>query len=167
MTRAVRMISGPSEISELGKLKEVEKLFQWEEQVIELQKGKDELPNRREVTGKEKENSVISLLEEKGNKELTSENKEMSKNLNGGEMEEFITDRSKSSQEIETQIARLAEKFQELERNQVPTPEEMSFVSLRIWTHIHQKVMILRKWKFRQLQITIRRKEERKRGLLR
>ena len=38
LTRAVRMISGPSEISDFGKLKEVEKLYQWEEQLIELQK---------------------------------------------------------------------------------------------------------------------------------
>ena len=38
LTRAVRMISGPSEISEFEKLKEVEKLLQREEQLIELQK---------------------------------------------------------------------------------------------------------------------------------
>ena len=64
------MISGPGEVSELGKLKEVEKLFQWEEQVIELQKEKDDLANRREVAEKEREsgNSVISLLEEKEKK---------------------------------------------------------------------------------------------------
>ena len=78
LTRAVRMISGPNEISELGKLKEVEKLFQWEEQVTELQKEKDDLANRREVVEKESENSVVSLLEEEGkrNKELASGDKE-------------------------------------------------------------------------------------------
>ena len=37
-------------------------------------------------------------------------------NLNESEMEEFIIDRSKSPQEIETQIGRLAGKFQELEQ---------------------------------------------------
>ena len=62
------MISGPVEVSELGKLNEVGKLSQWEEHVIELQKGKDDLANRREreVAEKESENYVISLLEEKG-----------------------------------------------------------------------------------------------------
>ena len=71
------MISGPGEVSELEKLKEAEKLFQWEEQVIELQKEKDDWVNRREAVGKESENSVISLLEErKRNKELASEDKE-------------------------------------------------------------------------------------------
>ena len=64
LTRAVRVISGPNEISELGKLKEVGKLFQWEEQLIELQKEKGDLANRREVVEKESENSVISLLGE-------------------------------------------------------------------------------------------------------
>ena len=71
------MISGPNEISELGKLKEVEKLFQREEQLIELRKEKDDLANRREAVGKESENSVISLLDERRrNKESTSEDKE-------------------------------------------------------------------------------------------
>ena len=55
LTRAVRVISGPSEISELGKLEEVEKLFQWEEQLIGLQKEKGDLANRREVMEKESE----------------------------------------------------------------------------------------------------------------
>ena len=43
--------------------------------------------------------------------------KKLSKNLNESETKEFIIDRSKSPQEIETQIGRLAEKFQELEQN--------------------------------------------------
>ena len=48
LTKAVRMISGPSEeVSNLGKLKEVGKFFQCEEQLIELQKEKDDLANRR------------------------------------------------------------------------------------------------------------------------
>ena len=68
LTRAVRMISGPGEVTELGKLNESEKLFQWEEHVIELQKEKDDLANRREAVEKESENSVISLLEEKEKK---------------------------------------------------------------------------------------------------
>ena len=42
-------------------------------------------------------------------------------------MKEFIIDRSKSSREIETQIGRMAEKFQELERYQVPTPGKDEF----------------------------------------
>ena len=42
-------------------------------------------------------------------------------------MEEFIIGRIKSHQEIETQIDLLAEKFQELGRNQVPMPEESEF----------------------------------------
>ena len=49
----------------MEKLKEAGKLFQWEGQVIELQKEKDDLANRREVAEKEKGNSIISLLEEK------------------------------------------------------------------------------------------------------
>ena len=61
-TREVRMISGAEWSFGIGKLGEVEKLFQWEEQVIELQKEKDDLATRREVVGKESENSVISLL---------------------------------------------------------------------------------------------------------
>ena len=79
LTRAVRMISGSSEISDLGKLKEVEKLYQWEEQLIEIQKEKDDLANRKEVVEKESENSIISLLgeKEKRNQELASENKEI------------------------------------------------------------------------------------------
>ena len=78
-TRAVRMISGPNEISEFGKLKEVEKLYRWEEQLIEFQKDKDDLANRREAVEKESENSVISLLEEKNkrNKALASKDKEI------------------------------------------------------------------------------------------
>merc|ERR1712112_387524 len=50
-----------------------------------------------------------------------------SKNLNESEMKEFIIDRSKSDQEIENQIDRLAEKFQELGRKQVQIPEENDF----------------------------------------
>ena len=42
-------------------------------------------------------------------------------------MKEFIIDRSKSDQEIENQIDRLAEKFQEIEQNQVQIPEENDF----------------------------------------
>ena len=34
------MISGSNEISDLEKLKEAEKLYQWEEQLIEIQKEK-------------------------------------------------------------------------------------------------------------------------------
>ena len=77
--------------------------------------------------------------------------KKLSKNLNESEMEEFIIDRSKSPQEIETQIGRLAEKFQELEQDQGSLSGEKSFKSLRIWTINHLKVMIRWKWKFRQL----------------
>ena len=40
LTRAVRMISGPSEISDIEKLKEAEKLYQWEDQIIGIQKEK-------------------------------------------------------------------------------------------------------------------------------
>ena len=77
--------------------------------------------------------------------------KKLSKKLNEGEMKEFIVDRSKSHQEIETQIGRLAEKFQELEQDQGSLSEEKSFKSLRIWTIHHLEVMIRWKWKFRQL----------------
>ena len=62
------MISGTGEVSELGKLREAGKLSRWEEQVIELQKEKDDLANRREVVEKESGNSVIPLLEEKEKK---------------------------------------------------------------------------------------------------
>ena len=112
-----------------GKLKEVEKLFQWEDQVIQFQKERDDLANRREVVEKESENSVISLLEEK-EKEIRNwqaKIKKLSKNLNESEMKEFIIDRSKSPQEIETQIDRLAEKFQELEQDQGSLSEEKEF----------------------------------------
>ena len=51
----------------------------------------------------------------------------MSKNLNGSEMKEFIIDRTKPTQEIETQIGRLAEKFHELEQNQVPSSDGNEF----------------------------------------
>ena len=115
-------------ISEKGKLKEVGKLFLWWEQAIELQKEKEDLANRREAAGEENEKDVISLLEEKG--EITnwqSKIKKLSENLNESEVKEFITGRSKSTQEMGTQIGRLAGKFQELERNQVPTPEENEF----------------------------------------
>ena len=110
-------------------MKEVEKLFQWEDQVIQFQKERDDLANRREVVEKENENSVISLLEEK-EKEIRNwqaKIKKLSKNLKDSEMKEYIIDRSKSDQEIENQIERLAEKFQELERNQVQIPEEIDF----------------------------------------
>ena len=42
-------------------------------------------------------------------------------------MKEFIIGRSKSDQEIENQIDRLAEKFQEIEQNQAQIPEENDF----------------------------------------
>ena len=54
--------------------------------------------------------------------------KKLSKNLNESEMKEFIIDRNKSHQEIEIQIDRSAEEFQELEqKNQVPLSEEGEF----------------------------------------
>ena len=53
--------------------------------------------------------------------------KKLSKNLNESEMEEFIIDRSKSPQEIETQIGRSAEKFQELDQDQGSLTEEKEF----------------------------------------
>ena len=68
LTRAVRMISGPNEISGMEKLKEVEKLYQWEEQLSELQKEKDDLANRKEVVEKESGNSIILLLGERKKK---------------------------------------------------------------------------------------------------
>ena len=130
LTRAVRMISKPAEVSEKKeKLKEVEKIFQWEDQVIQFQKERDDLANRREVAEKENENSIISLLEEK-DKEIRNWQariKKLSKNLNESEVKEFIIDRSKSDQEIENQIDRLAEKFQEIEQNQAQIPEENDF----------------------------------------
>ena len=58
------------------------------------------------------------VIQKKG-KEIKNwqvEIKKLSKNLDESEMEEFIIDRSKSPQEIETQIDRSAEKFQELEQ---------------------------------------------------
>merc|ERR1712114_106827 len=70
------------------KLKEVEKSFQWEDHVIQFQKGRDDLANRREVVEKENENSVISLLEEK-EKEIRNwqaKIKKLSKNLKESEM---------------------------------------------------------------------------------
>ena len=88
-------------------------------QVIGLQ-NKDDSANRREAVEKESENSVISLLEEK-EKEIKNwqvKIKKLSKKLNEGEMEEFIIDRSKSHQEVENQIGRLADKFQELDQDQ-------------------------------------------------
>ena len=48
------MISGPSEISDIEKSKEAEKLYQWEDQLDGLQKDKDDLANR-EVVEKESE----------------------------------------------------------------------------------------------------------------
>ena len=71
--------------------------------------------------------SIISLLEEK-DKEIRNWQariKKLPKNLNESEVKEFIIDRSKSDQEIENQIDRLAEKFQEIEQNQAHIPEEM------------------------------------------
>ena len=115
------MISKPAEVSEKEKLKEVEKLFQWEDQVIQFQKERDDLANRREVVGKKNENSIISLLEEK-DKEIRNWQariKKLSKNLNESEVKEFIIGRSKSDQEIENQIDRLAEKFQEIEQTKL------------------------------------------------
>ena len=53
--------------------------------------------------------------------------KKLSKNPNESEMEEFITGRGKSPQEIETQIGRLAEKFQELEQVQGTVSEGKEF----------------------------------------
>ena len=60
-------------------------------------------------------------------KNLQARIKKLSKNLNESEVKEFIIDRIKSEQEIENQIDRLAEKFQELERKQVQIPEENDF----------------------------------------
>ena len=117
-------------------------------------KNKDDLANRREAVGKESENSVISLLGGKRKKEIKNwqvEIKKLSKNQNECGMKEFIIDRSKPPQEIETQIERLAEKFQELEQDQGSSPEEKSFKSLGMWTIHHLEVMIRWKWKFRQL----------------
>ena len=94
------------------------------DQVIQFQKERDDLANRREVVEKENENSIISLLEEK-DKEIRNWQariKKLSKNLNESEVKEFIIDRSKSDQEIENQIDRLAEKFQEIEQNQAQIP---------------------------------------------
>ena len=76
--------------------------------------------------------------------------KKLSKKLNEGEMEEFITDRSKSHQEIETQIGRMEEKFQELDQDQGSLSGGMGFKKLRTLAIRHWKVMILRMWKFRQ-----------------
>ena len=87
------------------------------------------MANRKEVVGKESENSIISLLGEK-EKEIKNwqvKIKKLPKRLNEGEMKEFIIDRSKSHQEIETQIGRLAEKFQELEQDQDTLSGENEF----------------------------------------
>ena len=104
-------------------------MYQWGDQLVEIQKEKDDLANRKEVVGKESENSIISLLGEKG-KEIKNwqvKIKKLSNKLNEGEMEEFIIDRNKSHQEIETQIDRLAEKFQELEQDQDTLSGENEF----------------------------------------
>ena len=53
--------------------------------------------------------------------------KKLPKKLNEGEMAEFIIDRGKSDQEIETQIGRLAEKFQGLEQDQGALSGENEF----------------------------------------
>ena len=92
--------------------------------MIEIQKEKEDLANRREAVEKEIEKDVISLLEakEKEIRNWQSKIKKLSKNLNESEVEEFIIGRSKSTQEMENQIGRLAEKFQGLERNQAPMP---------------------------------------------
>ena len=82
---------------------------------------------------------------------MTSEDKEASKKLNESEMEEFIIDRWKSAQEIETQIGRLEGKFQELEQIRFRCQKKMGFVSLRVCVIDRVEVMILWKWKFRQL----------------
>ena len=73
----------------------------------------------------------------------------MPKKLNEGEMEEFIIGRNKSQQEIETQIGRLAEKFQEHDQDQCALSGGKSFEKLRTWIYHRKNVVILRKWKFR------------------
>ena len=98
-------------------MKEVDELFHWLEQVIELEKEKEELANRRELVA-EKENSSISLLREKGKevKDWQSIVKKLSKNLNESEMGEFIIGRIVSPQETAAQIGRLEVKLQKLKQ---------------------------------------------------
>ena len=59
LSKAARSISGPSEeTAMLGKLREVGKIFDLEEHLTDIQKEKEDLENRKEVVGKEEENSV-------------------------------------------------------------------------------------------------------------
>ena len=76
------------------------------------------MENRKEVVGKE-ENSVEKLTKGKnqGIKNLQARIKKLRNNVKEYELEEFIIDRSKSPQEIENQINRLADKFSEMEEN--------------------------------------------------
>ena len=50
-------------------------------------------------------------------KNLQARIKKLRNNVEEYELEEFIIDRSKSPQEIENQISRLADKFSEMEEN--------------------------------------------------
>ena len=73
--------------------------------------------NRKEVVGKEEENSVEEVLKGKNQeiKNLQARIKKLMNNVKENELGRFIIDRSKSPQEIENQINRLADKFNEIE----------------------------------------------------
>ena len=82
-------------------------------------------------------------------------------------MEEFIIGRSKSHQEIENQINRLAEKFQQLERNQVPMPEESEFQEVEDLDHYSPESDDSGEVGIPPIVNHPQKKEERKRSLLR
>ena len=77
------------------------------------------MENRKEVVDKEEENSVEKLTKGKNQeiKNLQARIKKLRNNVKENELGGFIIDRSKSTREIENQINRLADKFNEMEEN--------------------------------------------------
>ena len=80
-------------------------------------------------------------------------------------MEEFIIDRNKSHQEIETQIDRLAEKFQELEQDQDTLSGENEFQEIEDLEIPPQESDDSAPVEIPPIINLLRRKEERKRSL--
>ena len=117
--------------------------------------------------GKEEENSVEKLLKGKNQeiKNLQARIKKLMNNVKENELEIFLIVRSKSPQEIENQINRLPDKFNEIEKTDGPVREKEEYYDIEDSEENHLKLKTQLKIYLHQERIRKERKEERKRNI--
>ena len=108
------------------KLRDIEKLYNLEEEAEITDKEIRELNDQKEVAEKEDVGEISSTQEEKekGKKDLKIKIKKLKKEIERNNLNELIIDRAQGEEEVSNQIDKLAKEFEELDGNEESVGEK-------------------------------------------